>query len=577
MKTYRKIIALSCLTLSVFMLNAQTQDEYNENVTVNVSFDPMVNDANKINENPTIFDTSFTQVDFSFDRIKRGYKTSLTFDTIKAATVKGEPTATLYNIHLKGGLGFSYGGKELANGFVPLLQASYTSLRDRKLLYGADFYSRSAIAGQKNYGHNAFTNDDISLWGKRIFNSYSVYSKAYYNYSRHYLYGEKYTLEDVEKKYYRNSFHNLGFDIGYDKLERDNSLQHNAKFNFNYTKNNKGARELDLHFLLDAYKDLNLFSNASNEILGLTFDYKHHFFKYNGKFEIPSQFVDFMGNSFKNNYALFNFSPYFIFDYNKFHIFASLGIVPSIDGHKSIQTLPTATISFELIQQLLSLYGGLKSESIAPTLHQTSLDNPFILANSRLEDMSKTSFFAKAFLNVSRSFNLSLEGGLSSLRNQGFYINYSDFPFATGIVYDNAKRYYATLETKVTIGNSFVANISATYQKLDRDDNYAAWYNPAFTLLSKLSYNYKDKLNVTLAPTFKTKTKALVKSFAPNSIGKEKDIKAMVDVNLYATYQYTENWSIFLNLENIGFQQYMAFYNYPVYQFTILAGASYRF
>lgn len=80
--------------LCVFSLQAQ-DDTYNENVTINVAFDPMISDANKINNSLSIFDTSFTKIDFTFDRIKKGYDTHLDFDTIKAASVRRTSGTTL--------------------------------------------------------------------------------------------------------------------------------------------------------------------------------------------------------------------------------------------------------------------------------------------------------------------------------------------------------------------------------------------------------------------------------------------------------------------------------------------------
>lgn len=589
MKKYSKIVLASILMVSALAVKAQPQGEYNENVTVNVSFDPMITDANKINENPSIFDTSFTSVDFSFDRLKRGYKTNLTFDTIKAASVKGEPVAQLYKLHLKGGLGYAHGGKELSSGFIPLLQASYTSLRDRKLMYGVDLYSRSAIAGQKNYGHNGLTNDDLNLWVKRIFNSYSVYARGYYNLSRNYWYGDTALAnESIDKKDYRATWHNFGLDLGYKKLERDNTFQHNADFSINYTSSKLGAHELDLHALLNAYKDLNLFSKASNEILGLTFDYKHSFYKFKGisdwDYTNQSLVIPFPSKEYTNNRALFNIAPYFIFDYNKFHFFASLGFVPSINGEESFQALPTATVSFELIQQILSFYGGIKSESVMPTLHQMLLENPFLAPNLKLKDESNTTFFAKAFLNASNKFSLSLEGGMQSLRNHHFYLS-AMMPWNNMIViYDNAKRYYATLESGFSIANAFFANISATYQKLDRDAAKEPWYNPNWIVKAKMTYKYQDLFEIALTPAFYSKCTGAFMSYAPgadiNKVSttlKEKELKPIVDVNLSATYHYTDRWSFFINLENMGFQQYQMYYNYPVYQFSVIGGACYKF
>ena len=143
--------------------SVQKDTVYNESVIVNVGFNPIVSDANKIVENPTIFDTSFSQINLSFEKIDKGYTTQLAFDTIKAAQVKGEPVARLYNFNIKGGLGMAF-SKKLGNGFTPLLQASYTSLRDRHLIYGADVYFRNIIGKTKDYGYGGYSNGDIILW-----------------------------------------------------------------------------------------------------------------------------------------------------------------------------------------------------------------------------------------------------------------------------------------------------------------------------------------------------------------------------------------------------------------------------
>ena len=582
MKTYSKIIAAVLCTLGVVSLQAQNQDEYNENVTINVSFDPMVTDANKINQNPSIFDTSFTNVDMSFERLLRKYDTNLSFDTIKAAQVKGEPVAQLYKLHLKGGLGWAYGGKELSNGFVPLLQASYTSLRDRKLLYGVDVYSRSALAGAKEFGHNSFSNSDINLWGKRIFNSYALTSQIFYNYSRNYWYGSReLSMDEYDKKDYRIAWNNIGFNLGYNKLERDESFQHKAFFEFDYSSTKQNRRELDLHFTLDAYKNLNLISKASNQILGLSFDYKHAF---SSLTHLDSTY----------NRALFNIAPYLIFDYNKFHFFASLAIIPGINTYQSLQILPTATISFELIQQLLSFYGGIKSESKMPMLKELTRHNPYLSPSAEIFDESYTNIFAKAFLAISPKFSVSLEGGYTSLRNTLFYQSTYcrtaiDSTFANTCaqnpynqfqtLYTNGNKLYATLETSFTIANSFRAEISATYQNITREDDFQAWYCPNFMAKAKMSYTW-DKLNIMLSPAFYSRMSAAYFKEDTNNQTytiKEVKLRPIIDLNLSASYNYTDQWSFFLNLENLAFQQYRLLYNYPVYEFTVIAGVGYKF
>lgn len=556
MKT-KSIISIFASLIFVYNIQAQqNEDTYNENVTINVAFDPMINDANKINRNLSIFDTSFTQLNFSFEHISSAYNTTLTFDTIKAASVKGEPQSKLYHINLKGGLGLAL-GKDLKIGFLPLLQASYTSLRDRSLMYGVDVYSKSSLSGEKKYGYSGYSNESINLYGKKIFKYYVASSQLYYNYSRNYYYGDEYyPLWSIDKKDYRISWHNVGGNLAYSTLNRDNIWQHSGKIDFNYTGNNHSNGEFFINALFDINKNLELFSKAYNQRVGMSFDYKQSFYK--------------------DTRLLMNFAPYFIFDWDKFHFFASLGMVPGVNTYKSFQLLPTATISFEIIQQILSLYGGLKSESTLPTLNSLSKENPFVQPIPNLEDGRHNTFFAKGFLNITPKSQLSLETGYKVMTNQYFYknstiINKNIFNVHR-VVYDNANQYYLTLETYFNISNNFSFNLNATLQRTNRDDSdFEAWYHPGFTLSSKINYIHTNKLYLTLTPTFYSKSKAYVES-----LRKEVDIKSMFDISLSVRYEYDEKWSFFADLNNLAFQQYYLYYNYPSQTFNFLLGCIYR-
>ena len=521
-----KINTVKIFTLSLFAvilsgnISAQKDSVYNESVIVNVGFNPIVTDANKITENPSIFDTSFSQINLTFEKINKGYETHLAFDTIKAAQVKGEPVARLYNFHIKGGLGMAL-SKKLGNGFTPLVQASYSSLRDRHLMYGADIYSQSVIGQQKDYGYAGYSNNDLNLWAKKIFDNYSLTSRAFYNYNQHYYYGS--TLysdnanttaslpqtsqsDDIKKKDYRTAYHNIGFDVTYTKLQRDNSFQHNAYFTLNYTTSKLNSRELDLHLLLDGSKTVHFFGNTQ-QTLGMTFDYRHAFRKYKGNWgnytsyntsPIPTVIYYLENNwsnmgEFSQGRALFNFSPYFIFDYKKIHFFASLAFIPKINGYNSFQILPTATLSAELIPNILSLYGGFKSEEKLPTLYEMTKENPFLAASIRLQDEANENLFAKLMTTISPNAQVSVEGGITEMKNHGFFYNlpvYTVPVFNTmNIDYANAKRYYATMETHFNISNSFNLNLDATYQNIKRNDKQTAWYCPKFIASMKATYN----------------------------------------------------------------------------------------
>ncbi|MDO5760106.1 MAG: hypothetical protein Q4Q06_03690 [Bacteroidota bacterium] len=552
----RNIISIFVGLIFVSSIQAQQEETYNENVTINVAFDPIINDANKINSDLPIFDTSFIKTNFTFDHIDRGYNTTLRFDTIKAANVKGEPQTKLYHINLKGGLGLGF-GKDLKIGFLPLLQGSYTSLRNRSLMYGVDVYSKSNLTGEKNYGHSAYSNKNINLYAKKIFKHYVASSQIYYNYSRNYYYGdERYPQLSIDKGDYRISWHDIAGDIAYSTLNRGNIWQHNGRVKLNYTGNNRSNGEFVISALLDVNRNLEVFSKAYSQRVGVSLDYKQAFYG--------------------DTRLLMNLSPYFIFDWTKFHFYASLGIMPGVHTYKSFQLLPTATVSFEIIEKILSLYGGLKSESTMPTLSSLSKENPFLQPIPNLEDGRENTFFAKGFLNITPKSQISLEAGYKIMTNQYFYMN-SDILKKKifnihRLVYDDAKKYYLSLESYFNITNDFSFNLKATLQRTNRENSdFEAWYTPGFTLSSKINYTWNNKLYLSLTPTYYSKCKAYIES-----LQKEKDIKSMLDISLSARYEYDERWSFFADLNNLAFQQYYLYYNYPSQTFNFLLGCIYR-
>lgn len=591
-----KILTLFCfIVVLAFNTQAQKDTVYNENVTINVGFNPIVTDANKININPSIFDTSFSQINMSFDKIDKGYATNLKFDSIKPAEVKGEPVLPIYHLNVKAGLGFAY-SKQLGNGFVPLLQASYTSIRDRHLVWGADFYTKSIFGKEKDYGYAGYGQHDLNLWGKKISDNYATTGRFYYNNNAHYTYGSKaYTTDSVaEKQDYRIRWHNICLDLAYNKLMRDDSFDNKALFSINYTTSKLKTHELDLHFTLDGNKTVHWFGNT-DQTLGLTFDYRHAFAKANGNWDYDNRpiiddpidsnytidpFVDWRLDDMNrlSNYsksrALFNFSPYFIFDWNKFHFFASLAFIPKINGYNSFQILPTTTIDFQLIPSTLSFYGGFKCEAQLPTLYEKTKENPFLVPAVRLQDQANENLFAKLFLTLSPNAQISLEAGMMEMKNHAFFYNFiamaKPMYNVMNIDYADAKRYYATFEASVNFVNSFKANLNVTYQNVKRDDDLTAAYQPKLLANLDLNYKYNDLLMFSLTPTFKSKQKAVL----PHS---EKEIKAMFDLNLEATYNYNSQWSFFIDLENLAFQKYQQYYNYPVYSFVALIGAKFRF
>jgi hypothetical protein len=86
-------------SLSVFS-QENKESVYNEDIIVKTIFDPVVNEAYKINDKPQTFNTKFEIPPFQYEKGTKQFPTTMVFEQIKPAKVKGEPLSKLYNSHI---------------------------------------------------------------------------------------------------------------------------------------------------------------------------------------------------------------------------------------------------------------------------------------------------------------------------------------------------------------------------------------------------------------------------------------------------------------------------------------------
>ena len=107
-------------------------------------------------------------------------------------------------------------------------------------------------------------------------------------------------------------------------------------------------------------------------------------------------------------------------------------------------------------------------------------------------------------------------------------------------------------------------------QSFKTDKLEFAYYQPKFTTSLSLQYIAADKLIFDLTPTFKAGMKTMY-------MGEEKTLDPIIDINLNAEYRYSDQLSVFVKLNNLAFQRYEQYYNYPSQRFMGMIGASMSF
>ncbi len=553
-KNILTILIFGALSLNLFA-QSQNDKEYNESVIMRSSFSPVVSEAYKLSDKPTIFDSEFKLPPFRYDKTGKRFATTMTFDKIKPAKVKGEPIAKLYNTHLTAAFG-TY--------FSSFVDASYSQTRSKDFIYAANFRHKSSLGQIENLANSSFSNNNLNLYAKKIWSKLAVDANLFYENQRHYYYGFPDSL-NMEKQDYRTTYNTVGTQINYKSLYRDANKFHNyASFAAKHTLGRWGYKETDLYFIGGVNKQVKIFGTEP-QMLGVNVSYNQILGKYSAEDITPFFNPNLTLENYDNKQGYVYIDASYAFSIQQFNIFASACLLPTF-GY------PTITVTTPEIVENIILQGGLKSDCNIPTLHSLIQENPYISPNLHTEIQSSMNIFAKADYANSNNMNITLEVGYETFENKYFYTLDKNAALNNmfSLVYDNAKRLYIDFRFDYKL-NNLVLKANALYQNMKTTELEAAWYTPEFKIDLTAEYIAADKLSISLTPTIIGAMKCL------NENAEIVKLKPGIDISLNVAYNYSEQLSFYVDLNNLAFQRYYEYYNYPSQRFVGLLGARFAF
>ena len=545
-------------------LNAQNQEskEYNESVIMRSSFSPVVSEAYKLSDKPSIIESDFRLSPFSYDKTSKRFATTMTFENIKPARVKGEPIARLYNTHLKAAIG-TY--------FSSLFDASYSQTRSKDFIYALNFKHKSSLGQIKDYANSSYANNDLNLYAKKIWESFSLDANLFYEHQRHYYYGFSDSL-NKEKKDYRAQYHTVGTQINYTSLYKDeNKLHNHASFAVKHTSGKWGYGETDLLLNAGVSKQLTLFGNEP-QLIGLDVTYEHIFGKYSAKDLTPFFNPTLVLQEYKNVQGVVDIDANIAFMLHDYAISGSLSFVPGFGNKKPFLFLPTLIVTTPSIVENISIKGGLKSGYNLPTLQSLVRENPYISPTLHTDLENSTKIFAQAVYAGSNNVHVKLEAGYDMIKNKYFYTldKNAGLNNMFSLVYDNANRLYIDFNFDYKL-NNIVLKANAMFQNVKTQQLKEPWYTPKFKADLAIEYTAADKFTIAFIPAFFSPMKC------ENEKGEIVKLKSGIDINLNASYNYSDQLVFFVELNNLAFQRYYEYYNYPSQRFVGLLGARFAF
>lgn len=315
--------------------------------------------------------------------------------------------------------------------------------------------------------------------------------------------------------------------------------------------------------------------------------------------------VDYLGggfqqgylNTMKSNYGytILGFQPSIVFRKNYFSFNIGAGVYMALNHEDSkaknkLLVYPQITASYKLDPERLTVYAAAEGGLSQNSYQQMVAQNPFVsptLVVAPTDKVYDLSLGVRGKLMPNFSYNLKgfyqFEKGRYLFVNQLFQDGdlttrrAYEFGNSFGVIYDNLKTTGGFLELKLTLEKTLSATLNTTYASYETTYSATAWNLPQLTSSLHLEYYINNKWTAatTLFYVGKRKDMGIVESnpLTHSSVS----IKEFVDANLQLSYQYNTRLTGFMRANNIANQAYQKWLNYPVQQFQIMVGASYKF
>ena len=608
--TIAVIAILACIPVS----KAQSDSNvYNERVVVTSRYKPVVEETQKINVAPTITDTVATMPkSFTYDISTRRLTSLYEPSRIKAARIIGEPATKLYNNYLKLGFG---------NYLSPLAEVYFNSLRSVDRTFGIRATHRSSwgTIGKKDeekpsssyYGQAPFSLTDVTFFGKLITKSHHQFSadlgyqndfNRYYGFDDSTLFSVTNLIRDsIEKTKYKAVYNTASLNLGIKTLNTDvNALGYEANVNLTELFASYSQNEFNINF-------------DGNMHYGFTIAQKHKaiaylHLTYNGFInnfaptDLPLQHDstlaaqllirdEISGASVLDTHfylGLYKANPYIDFIFSGFQIHA--GAVVMLDGFNhpgsgKVHVYPDATVSKSFFNDLINATLVAQGNMDANSWNHIRTVNPYITPNSPVRATDHLDFAAKVRLNLSKKIDLNVYGVYSNLNDDLSFVLDERYRLHNVFtpVYDSLTRIKVggsfvflndemlRLEAK---GNYYIYKNKKTRMFGNQRVEYPLYYRPNFDAALCATVNYHDKVIGRLELQLLGRTPYSTVT-ASDGVDSTLYLPLRYGLNMEVEYRYNKALSFFLKADNLLFQRYYYWQNYPSYRALFLLGLTY--
>ncbi len=585
MKTKLYIILTLVMVLFTVELQAQANDTtVHKTVTVTREFQPTINDAGKIINNPQVVAPDVNRTKPNYLNVTTPLETSFNIQHLRANELLHTPIDAKKAFAR---VGFGTPLNSLADFSYPLLSDEDNRL-DFSLNHLGAFLDKihSKTEAKLQYNH-LFDKFDLYLGADASHNYYNYYARSFSNET-------PVILSDFAAQYPNIPFAEVGYSSNITYLSKISAL---PQFNTIWRMGGEaGARSLPLskeNLIFDFGLKYRRLQATNNDI------FENHF-KLNADFSVPFELnrigmdvelhflQDNANRTYENStYSVFKIAPHYLYEGDKLNM--KLGIKTGISGgnNRTFTPSPDVFVQWNAWEEYLALYGIATGDLSINSLDKIYDENRYIAPNIRVKD-TYTPLDAIVGIKLSPVHNLLIDmyGEFKYIYNQYYYRN----------------RFYVTgnssdIDNKDFFHNRFDVSYSTT-RRTSAGARISWDYKELVNIYAKGAYHFWDTKEVNvyrawLMPEWDTDFGANLRIFQDWNISTQfifqdgryarlsnlmgTKMAAVMDLNASASYSYREWMSIFIKGNNLLNKKYELLPGYDVQGLNVLGGVSFSF
>ncbi len=591
-----KYIILIIFVAAALAAHAQ-RDTLTQEVEVTKAYQPTILDANKLNSMPTIDETEHKKPIFNYS-----INSTPVFGTFSVTPLKAASIETAKNKQ-PGGYGLVRAG--IGSYYKPYGEVFFNNVDAKNTIFGIHAKHLSSYGDIKLEGGDKvdapFMKNEIDLYIKYMLRNSILSVNLDYKNDAFKYYGyplESYPLDPAPEyldtdnqtiNYFgtEQAFNKGGFNIG---LKNPTAEMDEDAFGFNFEYHYFGTKtDQREHFanftanirrplrtgigLLDAgiqYTMADEITPRSDSTIGVKNE--------TWLFAKPAWYI-----GHETAYLKVGFNTWFITE---------------SDEDSQLKITPNIKANWAPVPDIIDIYAGIDGNYESNHYSKIAYENPYVNPDHDVKNsFEKIRFYGGFDGKFSKKTNFKISAEYSVTDDQTFYyFNESDYnddsslstsamvvdnTFA--VLYDNMKRLKLNAEVFHASSDKIDVLASINYYSYTLDEQTEAWNMPNWD--ANLSFGYKANKQLSLSADLflMGQRKALILmnySSSYNSIGfyeTTSELDAVIDLNIKGNYQFTSKFSVFAQLNNLGFQKYEQWFGYPVQSFNFLAGISYSF